>query len=96
MAASTPDLVEKLGPGNPPGVVVILAGERKDFGFSRPNDVKLAFDLLDARFGRRTLPITAHNVSFPEGLELADIEPRQVQIQISENPATNGAITIKP
>lgn len=70
----------------PPVVIVTLAGQRKDFGLLKPSDVKLAFDLLDARSGWRTLPITVRNVSFPEGLELEGIEPRQLRVQIGVRP----------
>jgi hypothetical protein len=78
---------------NPSNVVVTLAGQRKDFGFLKASDVKLTFDLLDARPGRRTLPVSVRELSFPEGLDLEDIEPRQVQLQISEKPVTNGVTT---
>lgn len=67
---------------NPTNVGVTLAGQRKDFGFVKPSDVKLTFDLLDARPGSRILPVTVRDLSFPEGLELEDIEPRQVEVQI--------------
>jgi diadenylate cyclase len=73
----------------PPSVNVTLDGQRKDFGFLKASDVKLAFDLLDAKPGRRTLPITVRDLSFPKALELEDIEPRQVLIQINQRPATN-------
>ena len=74
---------------NPNDVVVTLSGQRKDFGFLKPGDVKLSFDLLDAFPGPRVLPVTVRNLSFPEGLELEDIEPRQVRIEISHKPPTN-------
>lgn len=77
---------------NPSNVVVTLTGQRKDFGFLKPSDIKLTFDLLDARPGPQTLPVTVRDLSFPEGLELEDIEPRQVEIRISQKPATNGAV----
>ena len=76
---------------DPPAVMVTLGGQRKEFGFLTAGDVKLTFELLDAQPGRRSLPITGRDLSFPEGLELEDIEPRQVRIQINERPMTNGA-----
>ncbi len=81
---------------NPSNVVVTLAGQRKDFGFLKASDIKLSFDLLDARPGLRTLPVTVRDLNFPEGLELEDIEPRQVQVQISQKPVTNSAPVLKP
>lgn len=81
---------------DPPTVMVTLAGQRKDFGFLKANDIKLAFDLMEARSGRRTLPITVRDLSFPDGLELEDIEPRKVRIQIYERLATNNISTAKP
>ena len=76
------------------GALVVVRG--KDFGFLKANDVKLAFELLDARPGWRTLPITVRALNFPEGLELEDIEPRQVRIQINQKPATNEVAAPKP
>jgi diadenylate cyclase len=80
---------------DPPAVIVTLAGQRKDFSFLKPSDVKLAFELLDAKPGWRTLPVTVRDLTFPEGLELEDIEPRQVRIQINQKPTTNGVAVPK-
>jgi uncharacterized protein (TIGR00159 family) len=80
---------------DPSEVAVTLAGQRKDFGFLRPSDVRLAFDLLDASPGTRTLFVTVRDLTFPNGLELEDIEPRQVRIRISSKPATNGVAAPK-
>jgi diadenylate cyclase len=80
---------------DPSAVVVTLAGQRKDFGFLKASDLKLTFGLLDATPGPRTLPITERDLSLPEGLELEDIEPRQVRIQIGEKPTTNGVAAPK-
>ena len=52
----------------------------------------MTFELLDARPGQRTLSITLRDLTFPEGLEVEDIEPRQVRVQINEKPATNDAV----
>lgn len=79
----------------PQDVMVTLAGQRKDFGFLKASDIKLSFDLLDARPGERTFPVTVRNLSFPESLELEDIEPRQVQVQITSKPSTNG-VALRP
>jgi uncharacterized protein (TIGR00159 family) len=80
----------------PSEIAVTLAGQRKDFGFMRPMDIRLAFDLLDAAPGNRTLPVTIRDLTFPKGLELEDIEPRQVRIQIRYKPPTNGVAAPKP
>jgi len=56
----------------------------------------LAFELLDAKPGQRTFSITVRDLSFPEGLEVEDIEPRQVRVQIREKPATNDVAKPKP
>jgi len=81
---------------DPATVLVTLAGQRKEFGFLKASDLKLAFELLDAKPGRRTLPITVRDLSFPEGLELENFEPRQVRIQLSEKPVTNDVTLPKP
>jgi diadenylate cyclase len=81
---------------NPTNVVVTLAGQRKDFGFLKASDIKLSFDLLDARPGLRILPVTARDLNFPQGLELEDIEPRHVKIEISRKPITNSVPSLKP
>jgi len=80
----------------PQDVVVTLTGERKDFGFIKASDVKLVFDLLHVRPGAIKLPVTLRDLSFPRGLELEDVEPRQVQIQIGEKAATKGVGQSKP
>lgn len=74
---------------DPSSVVVTLSGQRKEFGFLKAADIRLTFGLLDARPGRRTLPVTVNDLNFPDGLELEGIEPRQVRIQISEKTETN-------
>jgi diadenylate cyclase len=81
---------------NPSNVVITLAGQRKDFGFLKASDIRLSFDLLDARPGSRILPITVRDLSFPEGLELEDIEPRQIEVRISQKPTTNAVPALKP
>jgi hypothetical protein len=53
-------------PCDPPAVLVTLAGQRKDFAFLKASDVNLAYGLLDATPGRRTLPVTVRDLSFPE------------------------------
>ena len=80
---------------DPPAVLVTFAGQRKDFAFVKASDVKLAFGLLDVTPGRRTLPVTVRDLSFPEGLELEDIEPRQVRIVVQEKRVTNGVAAPK-
>jgi uncharacterized protein (TIGR00159 family) len=75
----------------PSDVLITLSGQRKAFNFVKPGDVKLVFNLLDAKTGRRILPVTQRELTFPEGLELEDVEPRHVQILVSQKPATNGA-----
>ena len=81
---------------NPSNVVVTLAGQRKDFGFLKASDIKVSFDLLDARPGSRNLPVTVRDLSFPEGLELEDIEPRQVEVRITPKAPMNDLPALKP
>ncbi len=80
----------------PSDVVITLTGPRRAFNFVKTRDVKLVFDLLDAKPGHRQLPVTQRELSFPEGLELEDVEPRHVQVQIREKAVTNGATILKP
>jgi diadenylate cyclase len=74
----------------PSEVAITLGGQRKDFGFVQPSDIRLAFNLLNASRGSRTLYVTVRDLTFPQALQLEDIEPRQVRIQIGTKPATNG------
>lgn len=80
----------------PQAVTVVLSGPRKNFGFFKENSVKLTFRLLEAKPGRRSLPITVRDLSLPEGLELDNIEPRQVIVKIKEKPPTNALAVPKP
>jgi diadenylate cyclase len=76
-------VVSEITPGS---VRVSLSGERRDFDFLRPDEIKLVLQLWDARKGRYELPITSRDLSYPKELGLEDIEPRQVHLDITEKP----------
>ena len=72
----------------PASVRVTFSGERRDFDFLRPDDIKLMLQLWDARKGRHEVPITSRDVSYPKDLNLKDIEPREVRLDIIEKAAS--------
>lgn len=82
---------------NPTSVRVTLSGERRDFDFVRPEQVKVIVQLWDAGTGRNTFPITSRDLSFPGQLDLEDVEPREVEFIISNKPepATNNVPAVK-
>jgi diadenylate cyclase len=70
----------------PPKVSVTLSGQRKAFAFLRPNDIKVVLQLWVARKGRHQFTITGRDLSYPSGLELEDIQPHQVLLEIDHKP----------
>jgi diadenylate cyclase len=71
----------------PAKVSVILTGQRKAFAFFKADSIKLVLQLWEARRGKHRFLITGRDLSFPPGLELEDIEPRQVLLDIENRPA---------
>jgi diadenylate cyclase len=72
----------------PASVRVTLTGQRRDFDFLNQNTIRVSLQLWDVTKGRRhlTVPITSRDLSYPESLNLEDIEPRQVTLDITERP----------
>jgi len=66
----------------PDKVRVTFSGQRKTFAFLRVDDIKLVLQLWDARKGKHRFPITSRDLSYPSGLELEEIQPRQVLLDI--------------
>jgi hypothetical protein len=70
----------------PDKVLVTLSGQRKAFAFLRTDDIKVVLQLWDAGKGRHRFPISSRDLSYPRGLELDDIQPRQVLLDIENKP----------
>jgi len=68
----------------PPRVLVTFSGQRKAFAFLKPNAIKLSLQLWDARKGRHDFFIPSGALSYPPGLQLEDIEPRKVALDIED------------
>ncbi len=66
----------------PPTVEVTFSGPRIAFVLLRPDSIKLVLNLWDARKGRRQVRLTAGDLAYPSQLELEDIEPRQVTLDL--------------
>jgi diadenylate cyclase len=73
----------------PNKVLVTLSGQRKAFAFLRPYDIKVVLQLWDAKKGRHRFSITNRDLFYPAGLELEDIQPRQVLVDIEKKPPGN-------
>jgi hypothetical protein len=67
-------------------ITVSFSAPRKEFDSLLPGDIKLILQLWDAKKGRRPFRITSTELSYPSQLDLDDIEPRQVTLEIEERP----------
>ncbi|HZI32619.1 MAG TPA: hypothetical protein VFF11_09765, partial [Candidatus Binatia bacterium] len=72
---------------DPPKVKVTLSGQRKNFDFVNADKVKLTLELWDVQMGRQPVSITSDDLDFPSDLELQDIEPRGVVLEIVQKPS---------
>ncbi len=70
----------------PDKIRVTLSGQRKAFTFLKLNDISVAFQLWDARKGKHRFSVTSRDLSYPPGLKLEDLEPRQVLLDIENKP----------
>ena len=70
----------------PQTITVTFSAPRKEFDFVRPGDIKLFLQLSDARKGRHPFRITSGDLSYPDKLNIQDIEPRQATLDIDERP----------
>ena len=75
-----------VGQIEPHQVEVTLSGPRKAFAFLKPHDIKVVLQLWEAKKGRHRFTITGRDLSYPSGLELEDIEPHQVMLEIDHKP----------
>lgn len=75
----------------PENITVSFSAPRKEFDLLSAGDIKLVLQLWDARKGRRLFRITSNELSYPGKLDLEDIEPRQVTLDIDERAAPSGA-----
>jgi uncharacterized protein (TIGR00159 family) len=66
----------------PSTVKITLSGHRKNFDFVSAGKIKLTLELWDAQPGRRPVAITRDDIDYPGDLELQDIEPRRVVLDI--------------
>jgi len=73
----------------PDSIVASFSAPRKEFDFLGSGDIRLVLQLWDARRGRRTFRITSTELSYPAKLNLENIEPRHVTLEIDEAPAPN-------
>ncbi len=73
----------------PETITVTFSAPRKAFDFVRPGDIRLVLQLWDAKKGHRTFRITSNDLTYPPKLDLEDIEPRQVSLDIDQRPAAS-------
>ncbi|NWF54828.1 MAG: DNA integrity scanning protein DisA nucleotide-binding domain protein [Syntrophaceae bacterium] len=69
---------------DPPKVLVTLSGPRRAFALFKPGDIKLSLQLWDARKGQHDFFIPSGALSYPGGLQLEDINPRKVALDIED------------
>jgi diadenylate cyclase len=70
----------------PAKVRVTFGGHRRDFALLSIEDVKLTLPLRDARKGKQRFSVTNQVLSYPRRLELIDIEPRRVLLDVENKP----------
>ena len=70
----------------PESVSVTFSAPRKEFDFLEPGDIRLVLQLWDAKKGRRQYRITSSELTYPNALDLENIEPRQLWLDIEEKP----------
>ncbi len=68
----------------PPTVAVSLSGEKRHLFKIRPNELIIRLDGTLTRFGRQTYPITNANLLLPPDVEIADLTPEQVRVQVQK------------
>lgn len=73
----------------PSKVKVTLSGPRKNFDFVSADKLKLTLELWDAQKGRHPVSISSDDLSYPKDLELQDIEPRGVVLEIVTKPTNS-------
>jgi hypothetical protein len=71
----------------PAKVRVTFSGQRKAFAFLKLDDIGLVLQLWDARRGKHRFSVTSRDLSYPPGLKLEDIEPRQALLDIENRSA---------
>jgi len=80
----------------PDTITVTFSAPRKEFDFLRAGDIKLVLQLWDARRGQRQFRITSNELSYPPKLDIDDIEPRQVTLNIDERPPSPNGVKPTP
>lgn len=71
----------------PETVKVTFTGQRKAYGLGGEQNIKLVLDLSGVRRGRNSVLIEARDLTFPKELNLEDIEPRRVTLDVQEKPS---------
>jgi len=80
----------------PSEVEVTFSGPRRSFYFFDRSKLRVSMKLFEARRGKIRMTLTRSNLSFPDGLSLENIQPREVDITIArmmtegESPAAVG------
>ena len=70
----------------PETINITLSGPRREFDFLSTNELKLVIGLGETARGRQRVRISSRDLSFPGKLDLEDIEPREVFIEIQAKP----------
>lgn len=68
----------------PPLVAVTLSGEKRDLFKIDPKELIIRLDGTLTRFGRQTYPISSVHLLLPPGIEIADLAPEQVRVQVQK------------
>jgi len=69
---------------NPKEVEVTFSGTRRDLYFLRSGAIKIFLNTLDIKRGAQTIPVVGSDVMFPKNINLEDIDPSRVRVQVRD------------
>ena len=69
---------------SPPEVTVSLSGPQRSFYFFSKNKIKVFLKLWNLKEGKHKVNISRADVSFPKNIELENIDPPAVRVEISQ------------
>lgn len=69
---------------NPKEVEVTFSGTRRDLYFLRSGAVKIYLNTLEIKKGAQTIPLVGSDIIFPKNINLEDIDPSRVRVQVKD------------
>jgi diadenylate cyclase len=79
---------------DPPQVMAIFTGLRRDFYLFDPRRIDVVVDATLARYGRRTFAVTEEQIRHPPDVTVEDVQPEQVRLSLRSS--AGGALPEEP